>query len=138
MGFVKGNGTTDVKHDYEFVVPNLTPGVYYFRLRMLDNDGTFTYSAVQSLTIRAAFDVSILPNPVQQEMTVNIVQENNASCGITLVNALGQVTELLAPRAISKGQTTLHFDLSNFPAGVYFCICKSEGDQTKTIRIVKD
>ncbi len=44
LGFVNGKGTsTDINH-YSFTDEYLTNGVYHFRLKQIDYDGSFTYS----------------------------------------------------------------------------------------------
>ena len=41
IGFVEGNGTSNSYHSYKFKDNNLPPGNYSYRLKQIDNDGTF-------------------------------------------------------------------------------------------------
>lgn len=51
VGFLEANGNTFVKNDYSYVV-SLLPGLTnYFRLNMIDNDLTSTYSAIQTIQV---------------------------------------------------------------------------------------
>ena len=44
IGFVKGNGSTTEPINYSFIDENVQPGVYQYRLKQIDFDGTSTYS----------------------------------------------------------------------------------------------
>ncbi len=44
IGFVEGNGSTTEPINYSFIDENVQPGVYQYRLKQIDFDGTFTYS----------------------------------------------------------------------------------------------
>ena len=44
IGFVPGFGTTTEPKSYSFIDENVTTGIYKYRLKQIDFDGTFTYS----------------------------------------------------------------------------------------------
>jgi hypothetical protein len=93
MGFVEGKGTTSLSSNYEFVVPNLLSGVYYFRLKMIDIDGQFTYSSVQKLKIVSENNlVHIYPNPSHDGwFKIELAGANNQKIKVEFINAVGQV-----------------------------------------------
>lgn len=62
-------------HFYSFEDKSPLVGNNYYRLKMIDNDGVFTYSAIRALTIDNV--LSIYPNPVVQQL--NIVLSNTAN-----------------------------------------------------------
>ncbi|QQS38301.1 MAG: T9SS type A sorting domain-containing protein [Ignavibacteriales bacterium] len=43
IGFVNGNGTTTEPHSYTFIDENLNEGLYQYRLKQIDFDGTYKY-----------------------------------------------------------------------------------------------
>lgn len=134
LGFVKGRGTAS---GYDFDVPNLAPGTYYFRLKMMDVNGDFKYSPVKSLTVRQAFSATVSPNPVQDELVVTIAQDESSSVTISLINALGQTMQLRTSGETVKGDSTWRFDIANLPAGIYYCVCKTDNGLEQTVRVVK-
>lgn len=96
MGFVEGNGTTAAVNNYQMVVPNLAPGTYYFRLKIIDLDGRFKYSQIRTLKVSNNNDaVRIYPNPVKNEFFyVAFTQPANKSITIKISNAAGQLVSL--------------------------------------------
>ncbi len=71
IGNVKGNGTTNVRHDYTFEVGNPAVGKTYYRLRSVDFDGYTETFKVISATYEAEKSVKIFPNPAVDK-TVNV------------------------------------------------------------------
>ncbi len=136
-GFVAAKGNNSGNSDYSFEQKDLAAGEHYFRLKQIDNDGAFEYSSIRSVVVKAPFKVKVSPNPVRQELMVDVLLEENALFSISLVNSIGQTTALLQPSETAKGNTQFRFDLSNYPAGVYFCVCKTGKGLEETIRIVK-
>ncbi len=65
IGSVDSHGNSSERHNYQFIDLNVKSGIHYYRLRMVDFDGTFEFSS----TIQVAPDLSDLrvtmyPNPV--------------------------------------------------------------------------
>ncbi len=138
VGFVPSKGSSSQSHDYAFDWTNLADGAHYFRLKQLDNDGTFQYSPVKSVVVQAPFSVSLSPNPVHDVLNVQVSLQTESDISISLVNKLGQVTELITRQAAGKGASQWHFDLSKYPAGVYYCGCKAHKGLETTIQVVKN
>ncbi len=44
IGFVQGRGTSTEKNAYNYVDKNVNTNKYYYRLKQIDLDGSFTYS----------------------------------------------------------------------------------------------
>ena len=65
-GFIPGNGTTTEPMSYSFTDKNVEPGFYQYRLRQIDFDGSFTYSDIIEVEVRAANVFTLeqnYPNP---------------------------------------------------------------------------
>ena len=70
-GSVAANGSSSPTTGYHFTVSGLQPGTHYFRLRMVDTDGSFEYSPVRAVQLNSGFtSVVVLPNPNSGRFTV--------------------------------------------------------------------
>lgn len=56
------------KSNYLYIDQKPLPGQSFYRLKMVDKDGSFTYSAKKSITINVASTLGIYPNPVQDRL----------------------------------------------------------------------
>jgi hypothetical protein len=93
VAFVAGKGTTGISSNYSSVVTGLLPGVYYFRLKIIDLDGHFTYSSVKTLTIGGDSRlVTIYPNPTKDgAVSIELPSAMNKKVNIDIINAVGQL-----------------------------------------------
>lgn len=113
-------------------------GDNYYRLKMIDNDGSFKYSAVVKLNFASASSTSVFPNPATNYVNLVI---NNAQAGaydysVTTLN--GSMVKA-AVANLNSGAQQLKIDLAgNIPSGIL--IIRLHNKQTNTIetfRIVK-
>ncbi|MDO7884213.1 T9SS type A sorting domain-containing protein [Hymenobacter cheonanensis] len=107
-------------------------GTRYFRLKMLDRDGTYTYSPVVTLAATCAPGQLLLaPNPAHNE-----VQVSGLPAGATrllLYNATGQ--RVLEQRATGPASLSLE----GLPPGIYLLQAVGEsGAARSTARLVKE
>lgn len=138
LGFVKGHGNSAQRNDYFFEVKDLSVGSYYFRLRQMDFDGTEEFSPARTLFVRHSFSVKTLPNPVQNEIEVQVFQEKSATLGIFLSNQWGQETTLLLPHEVASGETKWRFNLAELPAGAYYLVCRrGQGEEERKLVLKK-
>lgn len=77
VGFVNGSGNTSEKKDYSFIHQSPVNGINYYRLKQIDIDGKFEYSQIESLDFESEFELSVYPNPIQDEL--NIMAPNNTA-----------------------------------------------------------
>jgi len=89
IGEVKAASNSSVTIKYDFVDEDLEPGTYYYRLKMIDLDGTYTYSPVRSVQVGEKFVKSgisaIYPNPTTGRVNIEIQKsrkDNIVSGGI--------------------------------------------------------
>jgi hypothetical protein len=78
-------------HSYRYTDPNLSPGITYYRLRMVDLNGNITYSAIRSIDIPGAgAPITVYPNPVQNDGVLYI--SSIANCRrVRLMDVLGRL-----------------------------------------------
>jgi hypothetical protein len=71
IGTVESIGDNKALTSYHFVDASLAPGdENLYRLRMVDNDGTFTYSRIRSVRFESPDDRFVYPNPVSDRLFI--------------------------------------------------------------------
>ena len=149
-GFVPGNGTTNLPHDYTFTEPNVPGGTWLYRLRQVDLDSTqhFTEPVQVSITTSVAEQTPSefrlyqnFPNPFNPTTTIkfHMPASSNANgqtvATLTIFNLLGQAIATLVNEPMSPGEHSVKWDAGNFPSGVYTYTLTS-GERTETKRLV--
>lgn len=108
-------------------------GTYFYKLRIVDNDGSSQYSDVIALNFEAQASelISIYPNPATEYLIIE--NNNSAQLPIYIVNSAGQeVLHMVVPE-----QTTKQIDLSNFARGLHF-VSYIKNDKAAVQKIIID
>jgi uncharacterized repeat protein (TIGR01451 family) len=103
-------------NNYAATVADANNSQFYYRLKIVDNDGTFSYSPVIKIDRRKnTSGISVLTNPVKDFIIINTNDRslNNTQCSI--INTLGAVVKNFI---ITQGSQTI--DVNELPNGVYY------------------
>ncbi|RPI65033.1 MAG: T9SS C-terminal target domain-containing protein [Ignavibacteriales bacterium] len=121
-GFVNGNGTTTETSSYIFTDTPEKPGLYYYRLKQIDFDGTFSYSNVVSseFIINSFLLSQNYPNPFNPATNISFSLPSDGNLALKIYDLKGELIEVLAEGFISQGNHSLKWDAASFPSGIYF------------------
>ena len=123
LGWVDGYGTTELPQSYAYRVQDLDPGLYTFRLKQIDYDGTFEYHPEVETLIELPttyFLGAAYPNPFnpQAQFRLSVAQRQHVS--VELYNALGQMVGLLYEGTLEADVTrTITIDGTDLRSGMY-------------------
>ena len=163
IGFVAGSGTTTSARNYTFTDNSITiSGTYYYRLKQINIDRTFTYyyKATGDI-VRVKGRNSVLnqsdnntdsetvsstelllnqnyPNPFNPSTMIaySIPQPGNVT--MTIYNSIGKSVKVLENGFKNAGSYTVSFNASALPSGVYiYRIQAGNFEKTKTMLLLK-
>ena len=124
---VQSNGSFGA---YYYLIDENAGTENYYRLKMIDRDGTFEYSDIIKVNTNCKVEISaikVYPNPITSRaeiLNVKLFSElkNNQTSEIIpliLSDRLGrQVMQVSAE--LQEGWNTIQIDLNNLPTGLYF------------------
>lgn len=72
LGTVKAKGESSTREEYTYLDEQPKAGDNFYRLKMIDQDQTFTYSSIKNIKMNGAADVVAYPNPAENDLTVTI------------------------------------------------------------------
>jgi hypothetical protein len=87
IGLVEAQEKSSIETRYSFTDTAPGHGTNFYRLRMIDRDGTFAYSSIRSL--RVPFDIVIYPNPVNDWLHIDI-ESRQAVQQVTIFDVVGR------------------------------------------------
>lgn len=70
--------------------------------------------------IGSGIKVNVFPNPVSEELSINIISQIPATAEIELLDVNGRIVAAQHSKPVIAGQTVLTFDMTVLPAGTYF------------------
>lgn len=79
-----------MQYDFKDVSPQAGPN--YYRLKMLNQDGSFTYSEIVMLKKKSgSFDYSVFPNPASDGLNIQFDQQGKANYTMSMYNLANQL-----------------------------------------------
>ena len=132
--FVEGHGTTLEPHYYSWTNQNVQQGRYDYRLRMVDNDGSVTYSSPIEIIVATPLSVrdgdavpavfklnQNFPNPFNPATKISFSLGEPNFTTLKVYNVLGQEVATLFNAMADQGRLyVVTFDASRYGNGVYF------------------
>jgi hypothetical protein len=133
IGVVAAAGNSVQNRRYEYTHTGPQDGANYYRLKMTDEDGTFTYSPVCKVS-RVAPDLGlkVFPNPFAATLHFLIRAEKNETVVYALYDAGGRKVREHSFN-LNKGNNQLSWDLQQLPTGCYLLSCSGSGHKPVTI-----
>ncbi len=124
VGFVQGKGTSSETNNYEFSDVVSQIGVYVYRLKQIDYDGSFKYSNEITVNVTEIANDYILsqnyPNPFNPTTTISWQSPISSWQSLKVYDVLGNEAAVLVNEYKPAGIYEVKFDASNLPSGIYF------------------
>lgn len=94
------------------------PGRNFFRIKEIDQEGRFRYSAVHQLLFSAGSTIAMLfPNPVQDELHLEFFETFGEAVQVELYDFAGNLVET---KDLPPDHSFLHFQLADLGSGFFF------------------
>ncbi len=122
ISFVEGKGTTTELTEYSYKDKIITPGKYVYRLKLIDFDGSFSYSDELEIDVSGPQAFALLqnyPNPFNPTTIIKFALPVDSRVKINVYNSLGQLVETLVYKEMESGYHEIDFDASRLASGVY-------------------
>lgn len=134
LGFVPAAG---MQHDYVYTdSENNKTGVRYYRLKIMEEDGTHTYSDIRPVVFNAEMKWQLYPNPSAGEMYFVYQADAGTKVPVRIFDATGRLvkqTEFSGNGFVQKQLLTL--PRTQYPSGLYM-IEAGTADNKSVFRIM--
>lgn len=136
VGFVNGQGTTTAETNYEFTDNPGINGVYRYRLRQFDFDGTSQLSEPVTINYNESIINTSLgynyPNPFSKATRINFSLIAESKVTLTVYDLLGREVNIIVNEQLPAGEYSRDFvPAGNLGSGVYYYVLKTD-EQTLT------
>lgn len=146
--FVAGHGTTVEAHAYAFTDATVQSGLWYYRLKQTDLDGTIHYSekisassvtGVKDRPLPTAFALDQnYPNPFNPSTTIEFALPKDAHVSLDIYNVIGQRVATLVDEVRQAGYHSVKFDAGKLASGLYiYRIAAGEVTMVKKMMLTK-
>ena len=125
VAFVNGHGNSNSPKQYSYTDSKISSGKYYYRLKQMDTEGSFTYSKEIEVSTGVLLNDFVVeqnfPNPFNPTTTIKFGFKEPVSAKVIIYNALGsEVTTLFNERTEEGRIYSIDFDGSQLASGIYY------------------
>lgn len=110
---------------------------FYYRLKIVDNDGKITYSSVIFIRTSAKTKISVLNNPFTEVIALQYNMSNDAVINIGLYNASGALVRKEQYKATAGTGTYTLYGVGTIPPGIYFLRAEA-ADFKQSFKLLKN
>ena len=140
IGEISAAGNSTTLRNYDFNDNNPVFGNNYYRLKIIDLDGTFTYSNVINIPINTVTNnsfVQVYPNPTKGILNIDVQSTSAYDINMITFDVLGKKV-LEKSMNVVKGLNTLSIDYSTIAKGTYILQYSDGEGKLHTTKFVKD
>lgn len=137
IGRVGAAGESDDELNYRYVDYDPSPGISFYRLRMVDSDGAFNFSSVERVKFLGNNIVVniVYPNPVEDLARFDIYTAGEYTIGIYDMTGRLVIEQDFHPQTDHE---TVEFDLSRLDQGLYIYLVHSPKGASTKGKLVKN
>ena len=124
LGFVEGHGNSNSPKEYSFVDESVFPGLYQYRLKQIDTDGSFEYSEIIEVQFGVVPTEFVLdqnyPNPFNPSTVISYSIPTASNVSLRVFDVLGNLITSLVNQNQDAGNYKIYFNAGELSNGVYF------------------
>ncbi len=139
LGRVNAKGNSSVAIDYAYFDNLIASGFNYYRLKMVDKNGTFTFTNIVLITvnIKGITITGIYPNPFSSKVNISVSTEKAEELSVRIFDNIGKLV-YAQQKLIPKGTSLFVIDeLKTLASGVYMIEVKA-GDILVSQKLIKE
>lgn len=137
IGFVSGAGNSNSTKEYSYTDTKLATGKYNYRLKQIDNGGTYEYSnIIETEILPTQFELKQnYPNPFNPSTTISFALAEQSQTRLEILNPLGESVATLVDGNLHVGTHVYQWDATGSASGVYLAKLTTP-TQVKTIKML--
>ena len=137
IGIVNANNVSG-SHEYTFTDAIQRTGTTFYRLKLVDKNGSFSYSKIVSINIGSIdLKLQLYPNPSGGITNISFGSDVEASYTVQITDILGKVISQIHGHAVA-GNNLSKIDLRKYIKGTYVFTLTIAENKSSCIRFVKE
>jgi hypothetical protein len=108
-------GNSSTVKNYSSTDNSPLSGFNYYRLKQVNEDGTFTFSATRKVLFSTNYKVLVTPNPAKDFINVYVSKNNNSNTLVKVMDVNGKVLH-----SESSALSTISISTNGMAKGVYY------------------
>ncbi len=137
IGTLPAAGNSSIEKSYSFADNNPLPAIALYRVAEYVVDGQVHYTSVIRSDCDKMDTWRVWPNPVQEQLFVNVSAANSSAAMIRIYDAKGALVREQS-NVLMPGNNQLNVDMRRLSGGTYHVVVAWEnGQQQKAVKVIK-
>jgi Concanavalin A-like lectin/glucanases superfamily len=136
---VKAIGSGSASQRYQaFHQVNTVPH-HYYRLKMVDKDGRYAYSAIVAINGNgtSALNIVLQNTVVKNQLQFSVTSNKATTVNMAVTNSVGQTVLQPNKKSISAGSNSFSYIINNLSSGVYFLEMVDDSGTKQVVKFLK-
>lgn len=121
---------------YNFVDNKPAIGINYYRLRLIQKDGVYTFSPVRVVINSGSSIVAVYPNPAKENLQLQIQTDKKTKLAYQIAAADGKIM-IEGRTSVEEGVSSKTIPVISLPKGVYYLKISSQDNQQQILKFEK-
>ena len=126
---------------YIYLDKSSSSSINYYRLKMIDLDGSFEYSSIIVVSLpcnQIEREIQLFPNPIGKDQNLLNLRffSNKLEAKVIITDMLGKPIRIISTSS-ERGWNTMNLDISNLPSGTYFTRIDDASLKSSMIKFIK-
>jgi len=124
---------------YSFTDASPVEGMNYYRLKLLDKDGHFTYSNTINLNLKGSSVsplIAVYPNPANEVTTLSFNSEVAGRYQVIIADVSGRTIRLIQGTSVI-GENKVSINMGNCPTGTYLITLRNDKRGSKSVKLYR-
>jgi len=136
MAKINAKGESSSVHPYTYADARpLNNGNNFYRLRMVDKDQTFAYSAIRQVSFEGnPVTATLFPNPTAEKLIIKLDDWTNVST-VQITNLQGKIVYEAMPAKTVNGNAEI--DMKSLPSGAYIVKINRTAGVASALKIIR-
>ena len=127
----------EASYNFDYNIPFGTSSFIEFRIRMINHDGSYSYSRILRINAKQPLKtgITIAPNPVRGKFQMTIISSSDVQAKIVFLDMQGRQVSVIN-EMLKKGSNVFAVEINeNWQPGIYNALLKIN-QETLTTRFV--
>ena len=126
IGMLDAAGSSTTRRSYAYMDKDPQPTLNYYRLQLVDNDGSMKVSEIKLVTLSSGSTIRVFPNPASDHIDVSLgTAVPSGVIAIRLIDAQGRL--LMQRKAVDAAGQTISLPVAGYSPGSYIIQLLSSG-----------
>ncbi len=127
-------------NDYTFVTPDNVRAYSYFRIKIVESDGSYSYTSTVNLETKCPLEFGVIysPVPFQDNLNIRVQLGISTEVVIVLANSVGQIIKK-EKRSLARGINNINWsNMNQLAAGTYIISVTDQFGNKSVKKLVKN